>query len=71
VFGINPFKTLVKLPAWVPSVVLLLVIVGSWPIFQHTPRMVISDPPSEVIFPPDLAVVIEMLFTSTVEIAGT
>ena len=52
----NPIKLLVKLPVPVPSVVLLLLIVGAVDVLQHTPRAVTVAPPSEVIFPPAVAV---------------
>ena len=47
---------LVKLPVPVPSVVLLLPVVGLADVFQQTPLAVIEAPPSEVIFPPLVAV---------------
>jgi hypothetical protein len=37
-------------------VVLLLAVVGLEVVLQHTPRAVMAEPPSYVIFPPDEAV---------------
>ena len=48
----NPVIVLVKAPVPVPSVVLLLAIVGFADVLQHTPRAVTAAPPSEEIFPP-------------------
>jgi len=41
----------------VPFDVLLSVIAGFWFVLQHTPRAVMVDPPSLVIFPPLMTVV--------------
>jgi hypothetical protein len=46
---------LVKLPAPEPSEVLLSFIVGVPVLLQHTPLLIISSPPSEVITPPQKA----------------
>ena len=46
-----------KLPDPEPSVVLLLLTDGPVAVFQHTPRAVTVDPQSELIFPPEVAVV--------------
>ena len=43
---------LVKLPAPVPSVVWLSLVVGLADVLQHTPLAVTDAPPSEVTFPP-------------------
>jgi hypothetical protein len=45
----------VKIPAPVPSVVLLALIVGPVVVAQQTPLAVIAPPPSVEIFPPDTA----------------
>ena len=54
---------LVKLPDPVPSVVLLVEIVGEEVVPQHTPRVVIVAPPSLEILPPvtsDVEVIAEI-----------
>ena len=48
---------LTNAPVPVPSVVLLLAVVGLVLVFQHTPLDVIAPPPSAVMFPPDTAAV--------------
>ena len=55
--GCNPERILVKLPVPVPSVVLLLLIVGFDAVAQQTPLAVIDPPPSSVILPPDTALI--------------
>jgi len=55
--GNNPVPELVKLPEPVPSVVLLLEIVGPDEVFQQTPLAVTAAPPSVVILPPLVTVV--------------
>jgi hypothetical protein len=57
VAGFKPVTELVKLPAPVPSAVFVSPVVGLPVVFQHTPRAVMGAPPSEVIFPPEEAVV--------------
>jgi hypothetical protein len=47
----------VKVPVPVPSVVLEFAVVGLAVVAQHTPLEVTADPPSAMIFPPDVAVV--------------
>ena len=46
-----------KLPVPVPLVVLSLAVVGLADVLQHTPLAVIEVPPSEVTFPPLVALV--------------
>ena len=53
----SPVMLLVKLPVSVPSLVLLLEMVGLEVVPQHTPRAVTLAPPSELMFPPLVAVV--------------
>ena len=63
---------LVKLPVPVPSVVLLgPVATGPVEVPQHTPRAVIVAPPSEVMFPPEVAVVLVTEEASAVVSTGT
>jgi hypothetical protein len=62
---------LVKLPIPVPSVVLLLVVVAFGEVFQHTPRTVTEAPPSLVMFPPLLAVVVVIEVIAVVVRVGT
>jgi hypothetical protein len=62
---------LVKLPAPVPSVVLLLAVVGLAVALQQTPRAVTDAPPSLVIFPPLVAVVVVIKVIAVVERVGT
>ena len=45
-------------------------VVGFDDVLQQTPRMVTAAPPSEVTFPPDVAVVCVMLVTSSVVTVG-
>jgi hypothetical protein len=53
----NPVRLLVKVPVPVPSVVLESVMVGFAAVAQQVPLAVIVPPPSEMIFPPETAVV--------------
>ena len=50
-------RSLTKVPVPLPSVVKLFAVVGVALVFQHTPLAVTLAPPSEVIFPPLVAVV--------------
>jgi len=68
--GLNPVIELVKLPAPDPSVVLLLLVVGLVEVLQHTPLAVTEAPPSEVTFPPLVAVVWVMVETAVVVTVG-
>jgi len=54
--GFSPVIELVKLPVPVPFVVLMLLVVGLADVLQQTPLAVIVAPPSEVTFPPLVAV---------------
>ena len=62
---------LVKLPAPLPSVVLVLnATVGLELVLQHTPLEVTAAPPSEEILPPQLAEVVPILLGAVVIIVG-
>ena len=55
---VSPVIELLKLPTPLPSVVFVLnVMVAPGTVLQQTPREVTVDPPSDVILPPDVAVV--------------
>jgi hypothetical protein len=61
VFAVKPVMLLVKLPKPVPLEVLVVnAIVGLAVVLQHTPLAVIAVPPSMVMFPPNVAVVVVM-----------
>ena len=62
---------LMKAPVPVPSDVLLLLIVGLADVDQQTPLAVIETPPSDVIFPPETAVVDVREVIAVVDKAGT
>ena len=69
-FGSKPVTLLVKLPAPVPSSVLLSSIVGFSFVLQQTPCTVIGAPPSEVMLPPLFAVVCVMSVIAVVDNTG-
>ena len=56
VSGLSPVIELEKDPLPAPSVVLLLDVVGLEEVLQQTPLAVTAAPPSEVTFPPLVAV---------------
>jgi len=64
--GVKPVIELVKLPAPLPSVVLLSAVVGLGAVLQQTPRAVTEVLPSDVTFPPQVAVVSVILDTASV-----
>jgi hypothetical protein len=66
----SPSMMLVKLPVPVPSEVLESAVVGAGFVLQHTPREVTAEPPSELIFPPDTAVVAVISVTALNETVG-
>ena len=71
VFVVKPVMLLVKLPVPVPLTVLVVnAIVGLAVVLQHTPLAVMAAPPSEVMFPPLVAVVVVMLLIVFVAIDG-
>jgi hypothetical protein len=59
-----------KIPDPVPSEVLLLVVVGLAEVLQHTPLAVTAAPPSEVTFPPLVAVVVDVATVVPVTTVG-
>ena len=61
---------LVKVPLPVPSVVFESEMVGLAVVLQQTPRAIMDAPPSEVIFPPLVAVVVEMELNAVVVTKG-
>ncbi len=61
----NPVSALVKEPTPVPSDVWVFDSVGPEDVFQHTPRAVTADPPSELIIPMHVAVVSVILPATT------
>ena len=71
VAGSNPVRLLMKLPVPVESVVKELVVVGVEVVAQQTPLAVMAPFPSEVIFPPETAVVKVIEETIVVVTVGT
>jgi hypothetical protein len=72
VFPVKPVILLVNMLVPVPSVVLLLAVVGLAEVPQHTPLAVIVAPPSEVTFPPLVAVVdVVAVVVPVVTVGGT
>jgi hypothetical protein len=62
---------LVNTPVPVPSIVLVVnAIVGLAVVLQQIPLAVMVAPPSEVMFPPDVAVVLVMLLITFVVTVG-
>ena len=58
-FSVNPAMLLVNSPVPIPSTVLVAkAIVGLIVVLQQIPLAVMVAPPSEVMFPPDVAVVV-------------
>ena len=64
-------RELVKLPVSVPSVVLLLEVVGVCEVLQQTPLAVTVAPPSEEILPPLVAEVVEIADAAVVVSVGS
>ena len=70
-FAVNPVMLLVNAPIPVPSTVLVAnAIVGLAVALQQIPLAVMVAPPSEVMFPPDVAVAIAMLLIEVVVAVG-
>ena len=70
VFAVKPVNLLVKRPVPEPSVVLLFAVVGFCDVLQHIPLTVTVAPPSLVIFPPLLALMVVMEEAGVVVIVG-
>ena len=71
-FGERPVRDELKLPVPVPSFVLVLKeIVGVGLVDHTTPLEVTAEPPSELTFPPDVAVVVVMELADTVLNVGS
>ena len=68
--ALNPFIELSKLPVPVPSVVLLLLVVGLVEVLQQTPLIVTGTPPSEATLPPLEALVEVIEDTAVVVTVG-
>ena len=70
-FAVNPVMLLVNAPVPVPLTVLVVNdIVGLVVVLQQIPLAVMVAPPSEVMFPPDVAVVLVMLLIAFVVTVG-
>ena len=70
-FAVKPLMLLVNAPIPVPSTVLVVsAIVGLAVVLQHIPLADMVAPPSEVMFPPDVAVVVVMLLIAFVVTVG-
>ena len=70
VLAASSVRLLEKAPVPVPSVVLLLAMVGFWEVDQHTPLAVTVAPPSLVTLPPEEAVVEEEALVAAVVTVG-
>jgi len=69
---VNPVILLVKLPLLVPSNVLVLnATVAPVLVLQQIPLAVTGDPPSALMLPPDVAVVLVMAETAEVVSVGS
>jgi hypothetical protein len=71
VFGVRPVRDELKVPVPEPLLVFVVKAMVGFVFVDHTtPLVVIAAPPSEVIFPPEMAVVVEMGFTDIVLTVG-
>jgi hypothetical protein len=61
---------LVNVPVVVPSVVLLSEVVGVAEVLQQIPDAVITDPPLELIVPPEVAAYLVILLAAVVLSVG-
>ena len=69
--NVKPVRLLIKTPVPLPSVVWLSAVVGFGFVPQHTPRKITVAPPSDVTFPPLVAVVGHMFVTAVVVTVGS
>jgi len=67
---VSPVRLLTNTPVPLPSVVLLSAIVGLGVVLQQTPLAVTVAPPSDVIFPPLVAVVWVIFVMAVVVMVG-
>ena len=69
--GLKPLIELLKVPVPEPSLVLVFKsMVGPGVVLQQTPRCVMVPPPSDVISPPEIAVLGPLIVTESVVITG-
>jgi hypothetical protein len=57
VLAVKPVRLLVKLPKPLPLMIVVFAVVGEGLVLKQTPRCVMSEPPSLVMLPPEIAVV--------------
>ena len=70
-FGVSPVRDELNVPVPVPLLVFVVKDMVGFVLVDHTTPLVVTDePPSEVIFPPDMAVVVEMELADIVLTAG-
>ena len=67
---LNPVILLVKLPVPLPFVVFELLVVGLVDVLQQTPLAVTVTPPSELTFPPEIALDDVIVDTELVDTVG-
>jgi hypothetical protein len=71
VFGERPVRDELKVPIPEPSVVLVVNVIVGFVLVDHTtPLVVTAAPPSELTFPPDVAVVVVTELADRVLIVG-
>ena len=70
-FGIRPVRDELKVPIPVPLLVFVVKDMVGFELVDHTtPLAVTAEPPSELIFPPDVAVLVVMELADTVLTVG-
>ena len=70
-FGVSPVRDELNVPVPVPLLVFVVKDMVGFVLVDHTtPLVVTAELPSEVIFPPDMAVVVEMELADIVLTAG-